>query len=108
MRFFRSAWVRRILLSLLPVFLIAGPDFIKQEVEDDKLVIHAPQFFAKLTCAIKEPQIKYRFDVVSVSVLTILNRIYSNSYISKILVDPFSVDLLTYPSRGPPRLIAIM
>jgi hypothetical protein len=110
MRFLRSTCLQRILLALILVLLIAGPfDFIKQEVEDDdELVIHATQLFTKLTCVLKEPQIKYRFDVVSVSAVTILKRICFDGYISRISVDPLSVDLLTYSSRGPPRLIAIL
>ena len=110
MRFFRSTWLQRILLFLLLVLLNAGPfGFIqKQEDGKDEFVIHAPQFLPELSSLLQQPQIKYGFYVVHVSVVTIFKKIISDDYIPGTSFDPLSVDLLTYPDRGPPRLITIL
>ena len=110
MRFLRSTWLQRILLFLLLVLLNAGPfGFIAQQGDGkDELVIHATQCFAKLSSPLQQPQIKYGFDVVHVSVVTIFKKIISDDYIPGTSFDPLSDDLPTHPSRGPPRLIAIL
>lgn len=110
MRFFRSTWLQRILLFLLLVLLSAGPfGFIEQQGDGkDELVIHNTQFLAKLSSFLQQPQIKYGFDVVHVSVVTIFKKIISDDYIPGTSFDPLSDDLSTHPSRGPPRLIAIL
>jgi hypothetical protein len=110
MRFFRSTWLQRILLFLLLVLLNAGPfGFIQQQGDGkDELVIHATQFLPELSSRLQQPQIKYSFDVVHVSVVTIFKKIISDDYIPGTSFDPISADLLTYPSRGPPRFIAIL
>jgi len=110
MRFFRSTWLQRILLFLLLVLLNAGPfDFIKQQGEGkDEFVIHATQFLEELSSSLQQLQIKYGFDVVHVSVVPIFKKIISGDYIPGTVLDPLSVDLLTYPDRGPPHLITIL
>ncbi len=110
MRFFRSIWLQRILLFLWLFLLSAGPfDFIEEQGGGkDDLVIHATQFLAKLSSPLQQVQIKYGFDVVHVSVVTIFKKIISDDYIPGTSIDPLSVDLLTYPARGPPRLITIL
>lgn len=110
MRFFRSTWLQRILLFLCLFLLSAGSfGFIEQPGGGkDELVIHAAQFLAKLSSPLQQLQIKYAFDVVHVSVVTIFKNIISGDYIPGTSFDPLSVDLLTYPSRGPPRLITIL
>ena len=110
MRFFRSTWLQRILLFVLLVLLSAGPfGFIEQQGDrKDEFVIHATQFLPELSSILQQPQINYGFDVVHVSVVTIFNKITSDDYIPGTSCDPLSADLLTYPSRGPPRLITIL
>ena len=110
MRFFRSTWLRRILLCLLLVLLSEGHfGFMAQQRDrEDELVIHATQFLAKLSSPLQQLQIKYGFDVVHVSVVPIFTKIISDDYIPGTSFDPLSADRLTYPSRGPPRLIAIL
>jgi hypothetical protein len=73
-----------------------------------ELVINATQFLAKLSSPLQQLQIKYGFDVVHVSVIPIFRKIISGDYIPGTSFDPLSADLVTYPSRGPPRLIAIL
>lgn len=110
MRFFRLKWLQRILLCPLLVLLIAGlVDSIEQQGDGEvELVIHATKFFGKLTSSLKENQGKYGFDVVSVPAVRILTRIISDDSIWESSVAPFSVNLPTYSSRGPPRFIAIL
>jgi hypothetical protein len=73
-----------------------------------ELVIHATQFLAKLSSLLQQLQIKYGFDVVHVSVIPIFRKIVSGDYLPGTSFDPLSADLVTYPSRSPPRLIAIL
>ena len=110
MRFFRSTWIQRILLFLLLVLLNAGPfGFIEQQGDGkDELVIHAAQFLDRLNSSLQQPKIKYGFDVVQVSEVTIFKKNISGDYIPGTSFDPLSADFLTYPDRGPPRLIAIL
>ena len=110
MRFFRSTWLQRILLFLLLVLLNARPfDYIEQQGDGkDELVIHSPRSLAELSVTFQKLQIKYGFDVVLVSVVTISKKIISENYLPGISFDPLSADLLTCLSRGPPRLIAIL
>ena len=110
MRFFRSTRLQRILIFLLLVLLSAGPfDFIEQQGDrKDEFVIHATQFLPELSSLLQQPQIKYGFDVVHVSVVTIFKKIISDDYIPGTSFDPLSDDLPTHPSRGPPRLITIL
>jgi len=110
MRFFRSTWLQRMLLFLLLVLLNAGPfGFIAQQGDGkEQFVIHATQFLAKLSSPLQQLQIKYGFDVVLISVLTIFKKIISDDYIPGTSFDPLSADFLTYPDRGPPRLITIL
>ena len=99
------------LLFLLLVLLNAGPfGFIAQQGDGkDELVIHNnTQFPAKLSSFLQQLQIKYGFDVVHVSVVTIFKKIISDDYIPGTSFDPLSADFLTYPARGPPRLIIIL
>ena len=110
MRFLASTWLWRILLCLLLVLLSAGPFGFMAQQRDRKneLVIHATQFLAKLSSPLQQLQIKYGFDVVHVSAEPIFRKIISDDYIPETSFDPLSADLLTYPSRGPPCLIAIL
>ena len=110
MRFFRSIWLQRILLFLLPVILSAGPFGLIEQQQRGKseLFIHAPQFLAELSARLEKPQIKYGFDVIRVSAVRILTKIISDDYIPGTSLDPLSADFLTYPDRGPPRLITIL
>jgi hypothetical protein len=73
-----------------------------------ELVIHATQSLVKLGSPLQQPQIKYGFDVVHVSVVPIFTKVLSGDYLPGTSFDPLSADLLTHPSRGPPRLIAIL
>ena len=110
MRFFRSIWLQRILLFLLLALLSAGPfGYIeRQRGGKDELVIHAPRILAELSARLEKPQIKYGFDVIRVSAVTILTKIISEDYIPGTSHDPLSTDFLTYPDRGPPRLMTIL
>jgi hypothetical protein len=110
MRFFRSTWLQRILLFLLLVFLNASPfAYIEQQGDGkDELVIHATKSLAELSVTFQKLQIKYGFDAVHVSVVTIFKKIISDDYIPGTSFDPLSADLLTYPNRGPPHLITIL
>jgi hypothetical protein len=110
MRFFRSTWLQRILLFLLPVLLSAGPfGFIAQEGDGkDEFIIHANQFLPGVSSLLKQPEIKYGFDVLHVSAVTISKKIISADYISEISFDPLSIDLITCLSRGPPRIITLL
>ena len=110
MRFFRSKWLQRILLFLLLVLLSAGPfGFIEQEGDGkDDYVISSPYCFGKLNGQLRQIQIKYGFDVINVSLVSIITEIISGDYIPGTSLDPLSADFFTYPDRGPPRLIAIL
>jgi hypothetical protein len=110
MRFFRSTWLQRILLFLLMVLLGAGPfGFIAQQGDGkDEFVIHATQFLPKLSSLLKQFEIKYGFDVLHVSAVTIFKKTISADYISGTSFDHLSIDLITYLSRGPPRLITLL
>jgi hypothetical protein len=99
------------LLFLLLVLLNASPfGFIQQKKEDGKseFVIHSPQSLAELNVTFQKLQIKYGFDVIHISVVPTFNKIISEDYIPGISFNPLSANLLTYPSRGPPRLITIL
>ena len=110
MRFFRSTWLTRIAVFPLLVLLNTSSfDFIEQQgLGKDDPVIHATQFHAKLSSTFQQPKIKFGFDVVHVSVVTIFKKIISDDYILGTSFDPPSVDLLNLTSRGPPRLITIL
>ena len=110
MRFFRSTWLKRILTFLLLVLLNAGPfGFLEQQWnKQDDFVIHAATFLDKLSSSNRQIQIKYGFDAVHISVVPIFRKIISVDYIPGTSFDPLSADLLTYSSRGPPRLITIL
>jgi hypothetical protein len=110
MSFFRSIWLQRIFLFLLPVLLIAGSfGLIGQQGEGkNELIIHAPRLLAELSARLEKPQIKYGFDVARVSAVTIFTKIISDDYVPGTSLDPLSADFLTYPDRGPPRLIVIL
>jgi len=107
MRFFRSTWLQRILLFLLLVLLSAGPfGFIEQEGdENDDQVISSPYRFGKLNSQFRQIEIKYRFDIVNVSVAPIITTIISEDCKSGTFFVHFSVDPIAHSSRGPPRLI---
>jgi hypothetical protein len=92
------------------VVLNAGPFGFIQQQEDEKneLVIHATQFLPELSSRLQQPQIKYGFDVVHASVVTIFKKIISDDYIPGTSFNPVSADLLTYTSRAPPRFITIL
>jgi hypothetical protein len=109
MRLFRSTWLQRSLLFLL-LFLLNTGHFgsIEQQGDGkDELVIHAAQYPTELS-SLRQLQIKYGFDVIHVSVVPIFKKIISADHIPGTSYDPLSADLLTYPSRAPPRLISIL
>jgi hypothetical protein len=107
MRFFRTKWLKRVLLLLLPLLLNAGSfGFIDQGCCGKKEVyIHAGQFLDRISSSVRQLQIKYGFDAVHVSVVPIFKKIISADYIPGTSFDPMSADLLTHSSRGPPSLI---
>ena len=110
MRFFRSTWLQRTLLVLLLVLLSAGPfGFIEQEGDGKgDHVISSPYCFGKLNGQFRQIQIKYGFDVVHVSVVPIITKIILVDYMPGTSFDPLSANCVTYPDRGPPRLIALL
>ena len=110
MRFFRSRWLQRILLFLLPVLLSAGTVGLIEQERDGKgdYVISSPYCFGKLNGQLQQPKIKYGFDVIQVSVVPVFKKIISEEYIPGTSFDPLSIDILTQLSRAPPRLIAIL
>lgn len=110
MRFFRSRWLQRILLVLLLVLLSAGPfGFIEQEGDGKgDQVISSPYRFGKLSSQFRQIEIKYRFDVVHVSVVPIITKIILVDYMPRTSFDPLSANFVTYPDRGPPRLNTIL
>ena len=110
MKFFRSRWLQRILLFLSLVFLSTGPfGFIEQERNGkDDYVISFPYYFGKLSGQLRQIQIKYGFDALHITVVPTLDKIIAEDYISGTSFDTLYVNLLTYPSRGPPRLITIL
>jgi hypothetical protein len=110
MRFLRSTWLQRIFVFQLLVLLNAGPfDVIEQQGDGkDEVAIHAAQFLAELSSPFRQPQIKYSLDAVIFSVVTIFKKVISEEYIPGTSFDPLSVDLLTCPSRGPPRPFTIL
>ncbi len=110
MRFFRSRWLQRVLLFLLLVLLSVGlVGFVEQEGNGkDDYVISSPYCFGKLNGQLRQVQIKYGFDVIHVSLVPIITEIISGDYVPGTSFDPLSADFLTYPDRGPPRLIAIL
>jgi len=107
---FRSVWLKRIIISLITVFLCADHfDFIKQQwVETNKVVICSPQCFAKLIPPIQQPQIKCKFDVVPIVISRDFVKRNSAGYIPEISFIFLSTDLIVTPDRGPPRNIAIL
>lgn len=110
MRFLRSKRLQRILLPLMLVLLMASPfDFIaQQEEEKGELFIHATEFSVQFSSALQEDPVKYSFDAVLVSAVTISKETISDGYIPKTSVDPFPVDFLTDPSRAPPCPMAVL
>jgi len=90
----------------LPILLTAGSfDFIKHQGDGkDEIIIHAQQFLDKFSSNVRQQQIKYGYDVITVSTVTIVKKIISSEYLPGTSFDPLSIDLLTYPSRGPPSL----
>ena len=110
MKVFQLKWLQRILPILLLMLLNAGPfAFIEQRWEGkDELVIHSPQFLAKLSTSIRQLQIKYSFDVIPASIVPVFKKIISDDYSPGTSFDPISADLLTYSARGPPRIIAML
>jgi len=105
MKFFRSKWLQRILLFLFLILLNASSfDFIeKQGDRKDDFIIQAPHLQAKFDSTFQKLQIKYGFDVVQVSVVTIFKKIISQDYIPGTSFDPLSADILTCLSRSPPH-----
>jgi len=83
MRFFRSAWLTRIaVLPLLALLNVDPFDITEQRGEGkDELAIHAAQFLSELSAFLQQPKIKYGFDVVHVSAVTIFKKIISDVYI---------------------------
>jgi hypothetical protein len=110
MRFFRSTWLQRILPFLLLVLLSVGPfGFIEPQGEGkEELVIHSPHFLAELCGSLQKIQINYGLDADHISRVPFFTKIISENYVHGTSFDPVSTDLLTDPSRGPPRLITIL
>jgi hypothetical protein len=94
----------------LLVLLSAGPfGFLAQQGDrKDEPVIHSPHFLAELCGSLQKVEINYGLDATEVSAVTIFTKIISENYIPGISFDPLSADFLTYPDRGPPRLITIL
>jgi hypothetical protein len=109
MRLFRATWLQRILLFLLLILLNTGPfgSIEQQGDRKDEFVIHAPQYLAELS-SLRQLQIKYGFDVIHVSVVSVFKKIISDDYIPGTSFDPLIADLLTYPSRASPRLVTTL
>jgi len=74
----------------------------------DKLVIHSPHFLAELCGSLQKIQINYGLDADHVSRVPFFTKIISEKYSPGISFDPISIDILTNPNRGPPRLITIL
>gem|GEM_PF-2017658 len=110
MRFFRSTWLERVLLFLLPVLLNVGPIvIIEQPVnEKDGSVIQVARFQDKVSSSLRQLQIKYGFDVVYISLVPVIRQILSGDYIEGTSFDPISPDLRNYPDRGPPHRSAVL
>ena len=106
MRFFRSTGLQRILPFLLLFLLTAGPfgALEEQREREADLFIQAPQFLAQLSGSVQQPQIKYGFYVIHVTVVPTFKKIISIDYIQGTSFDPLSANFLTYPDRGPPHL----
>lgn len=110
MKFFRSKWLQRILLFLFLILLNASPfDFTeKQGDKKDDFIIQTPHLPAKLDSTFQKIQIKYGFDVLQVSVVTLFKKIISQDYIPGTSFDPLSAEILTCLSRSPPYLMTML
>lgn len=110
MRFFRSTWLQRTLLVLFLVSINAGSfGFIGQLCDSkDDLSIHAERFPAELKSLCQQNKFKCGFDVIPVSIETVFKKTISDDFIPGISYDPFRVNLRSFSSRGPPRLIAVL
>jgi hypothetical protein len=83
--------------------------FIEQKGDGkDECFIHTPQSLADLSVTIQKLQIKFGFDVVSVSGVPTFTEIISVDYIPETSYNSLSADFLTNPDRGPPRLITTL
>ena len=74
----------------------------------DEYFIHSPQSLAELSVTFQMLQIIYGLDAVHISGVPFFTKTISVKYVSGTSFHSLSFDFLTYPGRGPPRLIAIL
>jgi hypothetical protein len=112
MKLFRSRWLKGIYPFLLLALLCAGPFGVVQHRGDgkdkDELVIHTPKPSGTSLASLRMLQIIYGLNATHVSRVSFFTKIISENYVPGTSFDPLSIDLLTNPNRGPPRLIAIL
>lgn len=105
MRFFRSAWLQRIMAGQMLLLISAAPLAFEglQGDHQDGFVIHTGKFVDQISTSLRQIQIKYGFDAVHGSVVPVFNKILSGEYVPGTSFDPLSTDLLTNPYRAPPH-----
>jgi hypothetical protein len=112
MRFFRSRWLNGIYPFLLLALLGTGPLVVVENQGDnkdkDEFVIHAPQPSGTSIASLRMLQIVYGLEGTHVSRVHFFTKLITKNYVPGTSYDPISIDLLTNPSRGPPRLITIL
>lgn len=112
MRFFRSKWVKGIYPFLLLALLCTGPFVVVENQSDikdnDEFVIHAPQPTGTSIASLRMLEVIYGLSATPVSRIHFFTKLITKNYVPGTSYDPISIDLLTNPSRGPPRLITIL
>lgn len=112
MRFFRSGWLKGIYPFLLLALLATGPVVVVENQWDsqDKVecVIHESQSSGTSIASLRMLQIIYGLNATHVSRVHFFTKLITENYDPGTSYDPISIDLLTEPSRGPPRLMTIL
>jgi hypothetical protein len=112
MRHFRSRWLKGIYPFLLLALLGGGLFVVVEHQGDgkdkDEFVIRTPQPSGTIVASLRMLRIVYGLDATHISRVPFFTKIISEKYVPGTSFDPISIDLLTNPNRGPPRLIAIL
>lgn len=113
MRFFRTAWLQRILIVFFLILLNATSfSFVTKQVQWQNetlihVIYHTPSF-AKVNSSPAKFQIRYAFDIVGLLVELGFKKSISHTFILETGSDPVSFDCLTYFKRGPPRSMTLL
>lgn len=112
MRFFRSKWLKGIYPFLLLALLGTGPFVVVDNQcdrsEKHELIIQELQPSGMSIASLRMLELMYGLSTTPVSRIHFFTKLITENYVTGTSYDPISIDLLTNPSRGPPRLITIL